>query len=237
MCVAVDSAGNGYVGTAPAPPTPPAAPTATTKPASAVGTQQATLNGSVNTQGQAVSWQFQYGSSKSYNKGTPVQTIAAGRGVVPVSWTLLHLRANTTYHFRLAATYAGSGGAQTTVFGRDLTFTTKTTGALLLRGRRLKVTGRRVSVKFTCKSPIRCVSQYSITAAARIVKGKTGATIVCAVQTVRLKPHQTKVFKHRVAAACLRRLRANKHHRLKAKLTARPRTGQKGLIKRVTLVL
>jgi len=57
--------------------TPPPV-TATTQPATGITAISTVLNGLVGTGGAAVSWQFQFGLSTTYNKGTPVQQISAG---------------------------------------------------------------------------------------------------------------------------------------------------------------
>jgi len=217
---------------------PPGGPAVSVTTGNTTGrtTTRATLNGTVHTAHAQVTWQFQYGQDADYNKGTPVQTISAGHGNVAVSWTLKHLAPNTSYHYRLVAVFV-NGGNQTTVYGRDRTFTTNTTGKFLLLSRRLKVTNGFVAVPLKCQSQLKCVSQFTITAAGRIVKGKTGATIVCAVKVARLNPGKTATVHAKVRTACMKRLRANTNHRLKGKFTARPRTGQSGQIKKVVLFL
>jgi hypothetical protein len=218
---------------------PPGGPTitVTTERVKVVTARTAALRGSINTAGKAVTWQFQFGRTTNYNKGTPIQTISSGAtSPTKVSWTLKRLKPDTLYHYRLVAIYT-SGGRQTTTYGQDLTFTTNTTGKFLLLSRRLKVAGGFVAVPLKCQSQLKCVSQFTITAAARIVKGKTGATIICAVKVARLKPGQRATVRVRVRRACMKRLHAAKRHRLKAKFTTRPRTGQGGVIAPVTLFL
>lgn len=75
-------------------------------PATQVNAIHGTLHGKVNTNGQAVSWQFEYGKTKSYGKKTGLQKIAAGQGVVSVSVPVKQLSPNTVYHFRLVAVTA-----------------------------------------------------------------------------------------------------------------------------------
>jgi hypothetical protein len=97
------------------------APKATTSAATAVGQTTASLNGSVNPEGLATSYYFEYGLTTSY--GTKVPTIAkevgAGTSAVVVSQALTGLTSATTYHFRAVAT---SVAAMT--MGTDMTFTT-----------------------------------------------------------------------------------------------------------------
>jgi hypothetical protein len=92
-------------------------PAAVTAPASSLAATTATLNGSVNPNGRATSWFFEYGTSTSYGTKTPAQNAGAGTSVVNVSAPLAGLRAGVTYHFRIVASNdAGTGR------GSDRTF-------------------------------------------------------------------------------------------------------------------
>jgi hypothetical protein len=99
------------------------APVVSTNAASAVTDTTATLNGSVNPEGQSTSFQFDYGTDISY--GTSVGSGSAGSGSssVPESANLTGLLPSTTYHYRIEATNATG-----TTFGSDQTFTTSATG-------------------------------------------------------------------------------------------------------------
>jgi phosphodiesterase/alkaline phosphatase D-like protein len=96
------------------------APTATTDAASGVGSTGATLNGTVNANGDSTTVTFEYGTSTDYDR-----TVAATPGTVTgstntaVSASVTTLTANTTYHFRVVAVNAGG-----TSYGVDMTFTT-----------------------------------------------------------------------------------------------------------------
>ncbi len=101
--------------------TPALPPTAETLPASAVATQAATLNGSVNPEGSPVSdCHFEYGTSVMYGSSIPCSSLP-GSGASPVaeSAAVTGLIPNTEYHVRLVAT--GPGG---TGYGEDRTLTT-----------------------------------------------------------------------------------------------------------------
>jgi len=106
-------------------PTPK--PVATTSQASGVSQSGATLNGTVNPNGSAVTLcQFDYSASTTYYPlgnydGAMPCTQAPGSGTagVPVSAQLAGLPANQSYHFRVVAVNAGG-----TRFGADQTFTT-----------------------------------------------------------------------------------------------------------------
>jgi hypothetical protein len=95
------------------------APAATTAAATAVGATTATLNGTVNPQGEATTWHFEYGTSTSYGTTTPAQNAGAGTAAVAVSAAISGLKTGQLYHFRLVATSAVGTG-----HGADQTFTT-----------------------------------------------------------------------------------------------------------------
>jgi hypothetical protein len=98
-----------------------AAPTVTTTAATAITSSTATLNGTVNPNGAATTYQFQYGLTTGYGSLAPASPGSAGSGTVAVneSAPITGLTASTLYHFRLTAN--NSGG---TTNGGDLTFTT-----------------------------------------------------------------------------------------------------------------
>ena len=86
----------------------PLPPTVETEPATAVAQSSATLNATVNPQGELVSdCHFNYGTSTSYESSIPC-TAPPGSGFspVPVSANLTGLTAGTTYHFQIVATNA-----------------------------------------------------------------------------------------------------------------------------------
>jgi len=89
--------------------------------ATAVGGTQATLNGTLNPNGDATNYQFEYGTTTSYGTVTPQQSAGSGSAVVNVSQAITGLRSGTVYHVALIATDTVTG--QTTTSG-DGTFTT-----------------------------------------------------------------------------------------------------------------
>jgi hypothetical protein len=97
------------------------APAVTTSAASGVTDTAATLNGTVNPEGAATTYQFQYGTSTSYGSVTPASPASAGSGssAVGESADLSGLSASTTYDYRLVATNATG-----TTDGSNQTFTT-----------------------------------------------------------------------------------------------------------------
>ena len=94
-------------------------PAATTSPATSIGAASARLNGSVDPNGRATSYFFEYGTSTSYGSKTSTSSAGAGSNGVAVAKTVGGLSPGTTYHFRLVAT--SSVG---TVRGADRAFTT-----------------------------------------------------------------------------------------------------------------
>ena len=116
----------------------PAAPDATTGSGSASTTStSATLNGTVNPNGDTTSFVFYYdttshsaGTCGAYASSTASGSAGAAPGSTPVTKTLTGLSANTTYYFRLSA----SNNEGTTCSGVESSFTTPdapspTTGA------------------------------------------------------------------------------------------------------------
>jgi hypothetical protein len=95
------------------------APTVTTQSATSVSVSSATLQGSVNPNGEPTSWYFEYGTSTSYGTKTSVRSGGSGTRATNVSVSVSGLAAGATYHFRLVA--SNSTGTTT---GNDVSFTT-----------------------------------------------------------------------------------------------------------------
>ena len=102
-------------------------PLASTDPASAISSGAATLNGHVNPQGCATSYEFQYGTSTAYGSVTPLQSAGSGTAAIPVATAIAGLAPDTTYHFRIVVSSAA--GAST---GADLTFRTACVAPLVV---------------------------------------------------------------------------------------------------------
>ena len=99
----------------------PAAPAATTGTATNVAQSSATADGTVNPNGTATSYYFQYGTTTSYGSNTPSASAGAGSSDVAVSANLSGLASSTTYHYRVVAVSTAG-----TTDGTDQTFTTTT---------------------------------------------------------------------------------------------------------------
>ena len=97
------------------------APLARTDAATSVTQDSATLNGTVNGDGAATTYYFEYGTTTGYGSRVPASDADAGSGYEnrSVSQPLTGLEPGTTYHFRIVAT--NSGG---TTRGADQVFTT-----------------------------------------------------------------------------------------------------------------
>ena len=95
--------------------------TAVTGDATVLTSSAATLNGTVNPGGAAVSAWFDWGTSTSLGSRTEVVNIASGTTAVPISFSLKNLQPHTVYYFRVDA-YRPAGGAYG--LGEIKTFTT-----------------------------------------------------------------------------------------------------------------
>lgn len=93
-------------------------PAVVTLAATLVTGTSATINGTVNPNGLATTYYFEWGTTPSYGNTTTTASAGSGTTAVAVSANLISLTGGTTYHFRLAGT--NSDG---TSYGSDLTFT------------------------------------------------------------------------------------------------------------------
>ncbi len=91
----------------------------TTKPASSVKDTSATLNASVNPNGQATTAYFDYGTTTSYGFKTAAKNIGSGGNATNVAIAQTGLTPGVVYHVRVVASNAAG-----TNLGGDLTFTT-----------------------------------------------------------------------------------------------------------------
>lgn len=97
------------------------APTATTGATSNITDTRATLNATVNPQGEETSFSFQFGTTTDYGRQTRLASAGNGSADRAVNAEIAELTPGTTYHYRVLATN-GSG----TTAGADQTF--RTTG-------------------------------------------------------------------------------------------------------------
>jgi len=87
---------------------------------SGVSSIEARLHGTINPQGAAASYLFEYGTTTAYGTSTPQTGVIAGSADVPVSQSTILLTPGTTYHFRVVETLSSGQ----TVSSNDATFTT-----------------------------------------------------------------------------------------------------------------
>ena len=95
------------------------APDAVTGAATGVGATAATVAGTVNPNGTATTYAFQYGPTTNYGLQTSTAQAGSGTSSVAEHATLGGLVSGTTYHYRVVATSAAG-----TTSGADATFTT-----------------------------------------------------------------------------------------------------------------
>jgi hypothetical protein len=90
-------------------------------PATDVTTTGATLHGTINPQGLAATYQFEWGTDTNYGNFAPADPVDAGDGTadVPATADLSGLTPGTTYHYRLRGT--NDDGSN---FSQDGSFTT-----------------------------------------------------------------------------------------------------------------
>jgi phosphodiesterase/alkaline phosphatase D-like protein len=95
-------------------------PSVSTNAATGVGTTTATMNGTVNANGQSTTVSFEWGETIAYSRTDPATpNTVTGNTNTPVSFTATTLLPNTTYHYRAVGQSAGG-----TIYGADMTFTT-----------------------------------------------------------------------------------------------------------------
>jgi len=101
-------------------------PSVTTIAATNVTTISATLNGSINPQGDATTYYFKYGTNPaSLSDSTDAVSAGSGTTTVDVSEDITDLTSNETYYFRIVAENASG-----TTIGSDLNFLTGTASSL-----------------------------------------------------------------------------------------------------------
>lgn len=98
----------------------PTVPTVFTGAASDVTTHSATLQATVNPNGDATTSHFEYGPTQAYGATTPEQAAGAGTAVVATAAALTALEHSTIYHYRVVAAN-GAGVAH----GYDQTMRTR----------------------------------------------------------------------------------------------------------------
>ena len=131
-------------------------PEATTGAATAITITGATVSASINPEGSATTYHFDYGTDLSYGSQapTPDATVGSDSTAHTVSQTLINLTPNTTYHYRVAATTG-----TTTVYSPDETFTTAALPSVVATGAATNVTYTGATVAGTI-NPMGMDTQY-----------------------------------------------------------------------------
>ncbi|MCP4215881.1 MAG: hypothetical protein GY765_14605 [bacterium] len=94
--------------------------TVTTNAASAVENTTATLNGTINANGNTTTASFQYGFTAAYGQSASASpNPVTGSSTTSITAGLTGLNPDTTYHYRAVGYNAGG-----TIYGADMTFTT-----------------------------------------------------------------------------------------------------------------
>ena len=82
--------------------------------------KKAKLRATVNPNGVATKYRFEFGKTKAYGSKTTLKTAGAGSLPIAVSIAVSKLKSGTTYHYRVVAINAFA-----TTFGTDRKFKTK----------------------------------------------------------------------------------------------------------------
>ena len=101
-------------------PPPPPPPTVITGSATGITSTSATLTGTINPNGQATTYHFDYGRTTTYGGRTPDAAAGSANTAASANAVLTGLARKTLYHYRLVATNPGG-----TTVGADATFTTR----------------------------------------------------------------------------------------------------------------
>jgi hypothetical protein len=125
--------------------TPP--PTVVTGSASNIEPTSATVAGTVNPQGLATTYLFEYGKTTKYGSKTASKSAGSGTSAVAVTTTISSLSPGTTYHYRIVAT--SSAG---TSKGADRSFKTGTQSVTIANAPRIVVYGRSTTLSGTVSS-------------------------------------------------------------------------------------
>lgn len=152
----------------------PGTPVATTGGASAITNTTATVNGTVNPNGQSTTYYFQYGTTTAYGAKTTTAGPISGSTSQSVSANLSGLVPGATYHYRLVAVNA-SGTAN----GADATF--KTTGSAPPSASRLALFGHTAFVSPShvfgvfvgCFGARSCSGNMTVTAGGRVIGSRS----------------------------------------------------------------
>jgi hypothetical protein len=104
-------------------------PTVISGAASGITKREAILNGTVNDNGAATNYYFEYGTTTGYGSTTATGSLTAGSGPVPLTAALTGLTPGSIYHFRVyAENFNGISYGNDAVFTTDAELNLGTTG-------------------------------------------------------------------------------------------------------------
>ena len=115
-------------------------------PTGVTGTS-ATLTGTVDPNGHATSWYFEFGKTTAYGTKTASQSAGSSKGARAVSVPISGLAPGTTYHFRIVATSSAGTG-----YGADATFATVGPAVTIATSSAIVIYGNRVTLRGTVSS-------------------------------------------------------------------------------------
>jgi hypothetical protein len=153
----------------PPPPPDPQPPVVVTGAATQITRSGARLAGTVNPNGSATTYHFEYGTSTAYGRRTPDVSAGGGGAAVAVAATVGGLSAATTYHYRLVASNPKTAAGANRTFktlrsARPLTILAASTirvpssGRFSFRVRYAQGVRRRPAARVTVTAPRRIAS-------------------------------------------------------------------------------
>ncbi len=128
VCLSVTNSAGETSQSSPVTFTTPAAAPSVEESVSGVEANAATLEAQIDPEGAPATYQFQYGTSESYETSVPA-TPAPVEGSGHESASLSALKAGVTYHYRVLATNECETGRRCTTEGPDKSFTAAAAGA------------------------------------------------------------------------------------------------------------
>lgn len=194
------------------------AATATTGGASSITANRAKLSGTVNPNGHAATYRFEYGTSVAYGSSTPVPNGVVGSDAISHELVaqLTGLKPKTTYHYRIVA----EDDLGFVSPGADATFETKAFAGVSIHGKSVPVRNGvariSVSAKDSCKGKLKLIAK----AGGATASGKGGKAITLGTKAFSIAAGKKKVVKVRLSHRALRLLGDRGSLKAKAKATA-----------------
>jgi hypothetical protein len=200
MVVSAPSAGAAGV-CSPSTPQYCPAPQVVTTVATAITSNSAVLNGTVNPNGAPTTCFFEYGTSSSYSVITIPKGVGSGTASVPFSAAINGLNASTLFHFQLVCTSAGGGG-----LGGDRTFSTTDHGpsAIKLSGHTGFVSPKGVAGVF-----IGCYGDRACTGSLTV---KRGSTVIGSRKTYTIAHNSGGIIHLTISSSALKALKKLGHY-------------------------